>query len=92
MSGIDGIKIGDYVIAHRWDDLDPCDPCALGFVAEIQFGRVRVAQEDGSDIPGVGKRFFPYAIRVPATLGEVWINHARAVSEATFGSNKEPTQ
>lgn len=60
------LKVGDYVLATRWGDADWSDPWAVGFVSQCLKDTVRVAQEDGSEIPGVGLMEFKYAKLITA--------------------------
>jgi len=58
------LKLEDYVFASRWPDCDWNDPWAVGFVAAIGENYVRLSNEDGSPIEGVGHRSFSYAMKV----------------------------
>ena len=65
-------EIGDYVLAHKWSDADPCDPWAVGFYAGMEGDRHRVTRKDGSPIPNVGSYRFRYVRKISATTGN-WL-------------------
>jgi len=67
------IKIGEYIFASRWGDRDWNDPWAIGFVRLIGRNFIEVANEDDSDITGVGKRGFRFFRRIDADTGKLII-------------------
>jgi hypothetical protein len=58
------LKVGDYVFASRWGDCHPCDPWAIGKIADIRAGAV-----------AVGGRFYPYARRISFEQGDRIAEH-----------------
>jgi hypothetical protein len=44
------VKIGDYVLATRWPDGDPCDPFAVGFVSKIDEDHFDIVDANGGHI------------------------------------------
>lgn len=83
MTHLNNVKLGDYVIASRWPDSHPNDPWAIGFVSEFvksiggtSIIGVIVVDENGNEIPGVGRRVFRHAYAINKWIGKVWTSHA----------------
>ncbi len=64
------LRVGDYLFATRWSDADWNDPYGVGFLAESGHNCIRLANEDGSLIHGVGMRAFRYAVKITGDQGK----------------------
>ena len=51
-----GIKRGDYVLATKFHDGDPCDPFVVGFFTEMYRDRFIVVDGEGKSFRAVGFR------------------------------------
>lgn len=65
------LHAGDYVLATKWSDADWNDPWGIGFVKDVFGYGVTIANEDGSDIEGIGSRVFRNAVRINAQCGKL---------------------
>lgn len=46
---------GDYVLATRWSDGDPCDPFAVGYFNGMDGDRFMVVRENGDSLGRFGR-------------------------------------
>ncbi len=77
------INVGDYVLATKYSDGDPCDPFAVGFVSEVtDKGRYIVVDNLGVSFRGNG---FRRAERISQQEGHVLVELIPRISNVRGG-------